>query len=569
MKVQIFLIVTLLIIALPSFLHGYVGDEKLQPFAVERQDIDFYPREVKQIDYFAEMCSKQNVEKSVECNNCKPGVNKCQLPMVGFENYGLEEDEKTLSMSDVVSLTVSSVGALTISAGRCCYNEKTQAKNKTIKWSPSFDSRSLGQSFWATVLNNVKARGVKACTEYTCPPPRFAFSSEDKKSYESKNPLIAMLVNYIGEYNDKNNDGKYSLAVDGQIINKIQLKCMEWMVPKSAFDSNKTSAFVGERSSWTLTNKAFSSKTSPYEACKGVEPSTLAAGTITIVATSTDRATIISDDPNMIEKMILTQKNINVNIKVKNFPFRQTFDPSANIRPRLVFRTMLTSSDNKDAFFVMNDHTILVKTYPTNKRKGYFKWEPTAKVQFPGSTSMEDKEHIPRAPLSLTIETHNQDSIVLPRVPSRSEVPYSALYGLFLDSVIYRHTYKADIGVGGLAYSPSYVEINLLVSYGALPKQKEYFHPGAVMGILFTILMMFCVSGYKGWLVEYDWQTGIRYEKDDIEDHVRRDKRKIISPYLCRKCCKWPNYHVERYPDAGFKYIAPDFLRCCLGVNDD
>ena len=95
MKVPIFLIVTLLIIALPSFLHGYVGDEKLQPFAVERQDIDFYPREVKQIDYFAEMCSVQNVEKSVECNNCKPGVDKCQLPMVGFENYGLQEDEKT------------------------------------------------------------------------------------------------------------------------------------------------------------------------------------------------------------------------------------------------------------------------------------------------------------------------------------------------------------------------------------------------------------------------------------------------------------------------------------------
>ena len=220
-------------------------------------------------------------------------------------------------------------------------------------------------------------------------------------------------------------------------------------------------------------------------------------------------------------------------------------------------------------FFISFCKSILVKTYPTNKRKGYFKWEPTAKVQFPGSNSMEDKEHIPRAPLSLTIETHNQDSIVLPRVPSRSEVPYSALYGLFLDSVIYRHTYKADIGVGGLAYSPSYVEINVLVSYGALPKQKEYFHPGALMGILFTILMMFCVSGYKGWLVEYDWQTGIRYEKDDIEDHVRRDKRKIISPYLCRKCCNWPNYHVERYPDAGFKYIAPDFLRCCLGVNDD
>ena len=53
-----------------------------------------------------------------------------------------------------------------------------------------------------------------------------------------------------------------------------------------------------------------------------------------------------------------------------------------------MFRTLLSSNDNKDAFFVVNDHTIQVKTFPTNRRKGYFQWEPTAKVEFVGSSHM-------------------------------------------------------------------------------------------------------------------------------------------------------------------------------------
>ena len=119
---------------------------------------------------------------------------------------------------------------------------------------------------------------------------------------------------------------------------------------------------------------------------------------------------------------------------------------------------------------------------------------------------------------------------MLPHVTLRSEVPYSALYGLFLDAVLYRHTYKADIGVSGMAYNPSYVELNLVVSYGSIPKQKDYFHPGAMLGILFAVFFFFLYSGYKGWLVEYDWRTGIEYEKEDVAALIRGDKRKILSP---------------------------------------
>ena len=157
---------------------------------------------------------------------------------------------------------------------------------------------------------------------------------------------------------------------------------------------------------------------------------------------------------------------------------------------------------------------------------------------------------------------------MLPHVTLRSEVPYSALYGLFLDAVLYRHTYKADIGVGGMAYNPSYVELNFVVSYGSIPKQKESFHPGAMLGILFSVCFFFLYSGYKGWLVEYDWRTGIEYDKEDVASLVGGDKRKIVTPYVCRRFCKWPVYYIEEYPQAGFKYIAPDFLRCCLGIND-
>ena len=367
----------------------------LQPFAVERERVDFYPRKIKQVDYFAEMCSLQNKEKSLECSQCKVGVDKCHLPMVGFENYGYVDDrkvvtsldQKKIAKNDVVSLTVSSIGALTISAGRCCYDEYKNLKNGTVEWSPSFDARSLGQSFWATVLDNSKARGAKVCTEYVCPPPRFAFSQKDSKIYKSKNPLVAMLINYVGEFNDVNNDGKYSKSVDGEIVNKIEMKCLEWKTPSSQFDSNKTSAFVGERSSWTFANQEFETKSSPYEACRGVEPARIPAGTITIVVTSTDFPTKVSDE-GTIEQLILTQKNVNVKVVVKNFPFKAKFNPQSSIRPRLVFRTMLSSNDNKDAFFVVNDHTIQVKTFPTNRKKGYFKWEPTAEVEFPGSNHM-------------------------------------------------------------------------------------------------------------------------------------------------------------------------------------
>ena len=362
---------------------------------MERERVDFYPRRIKQVDYFAEMCSLQNKERSLECSQCKVGVDKCHLPMVGFENYGFQDDlkvvtnldQKTIARNDVVSLTVSSIGALTISAGRCCYDEYKSLKNESVQFSPSFDARSLGKSFWATVLDNSKARGAKVCTEYICPPPRFGFSQKDSKIYKSKNPLVAMLINYVGEFNDVNNDGKYSKSVDGEIINKIELKCLEWKTPVSQFDSNKTSAFVGERSSWTFTNQQFETKESPYEACRGVEPGRIPAGTITIVATSTDFPTKISDD-SAINQLILTQKNVNVKVIVKDFPFKQKFNSQSSIRPRLVFRTLLSSNDNKDSFFVVNEHTVQVKTFPTNRRKGYFMWEPTAKVEFVGSSHM-------------------------------------------------------------------------------------------------------------------------------------------------------------------------------------
>ena len=74
--------------------------------------------------------------------------------------------------------------------------------------------------------------------------------------------------------------------------------------------------------------------------------------------------------------------------------FKQKFNPQSSIRPRLVFRTLLSSNDNKDAFFVVNDHTIQVKTFPTNRRKGYFQWEPTAKVEFVGSSHMAGDKNV-------------------------------------------------------------------------------------------------------------------------------------------------------------------------------
>ena len=90
----------------------------------------------------------------------------------------------------------------------------------------------------------------------------------------------------------------------------------------------------------------------------------------------------------------MTQKNVNVKVIVKGFPFKQKFNPQSSIRPRLVFRTMLSSNDNKDAFFVVNEHLIQVKSFPTNRRKGYFQWEPTAKVEFAGSNHMAGDKNV-------------------------------------------------------------------------------------------------------------------------------------------------------------------------------
>ena len=41
--------------------------------------------------------------------------------------------------------------------------------------------------------------------------------------FTNQNPLVAMSVNYIGEFNDVNNDGKYSKSVDGEITQNFQL----------------------------------------------------------------------------------------------------------------------------------------------------------------------------------------------------------------------------------------------------------------------------------------------------------------------------------------------------------
>ena len=89
---------------------------------------------------------------------------------------------------------------------------------------------------------------------------------------------------------------------------------------------------------------------------------------------------------------------------------------------------------------------------------------------------------------------------MLPRVASRSEVPYSALYGLFLDAVLYRHTYKADIGVGGMAYNPSYVELNFVVSYGSIPKQKSPFTLVRCWEYFFPCVSSFCTAVTKAGL---------------------------------------------------------------------
>ena len=89
---------------------------------------------------------------------------------------------------------------------------------------------------------------------------------------------------------------------------------------------------------------------------------------------------------------------------------------------------------------------------------------------------------------------------MLPRVTLRSEVPYSALYGLFLDAVLYRHTYKADIGVGGMAYNPSYVELNFVVSYGSIPKQKRVLSPWCDVGNTFSVCFFFCTAVTKAGL---------------------------------------------------------------------
>ena len=526
-----------------------------KPFTAENMELDFYARKVKKVDYLAQMCSKTKTTNIEDCKNYESSKNGAStVPLVGFENYGLERDGKTPRQNDVISLTMNGIGAPTFTAGRCCTNKPD---GNITEFNPSFSAASMGISYWSTVFSNKKARETRVCDSSTCKAPRFAFTAAEENE-KLKNPMLSVLLGQIIEFNDKDNDGRYRLAVDGLPITTIVLKCLEWKFPNFEFSSNKTTAFAGEMSSWTMTSLAFDAKKSPFEGCRTQKPNFLPAGVVTLSVSTTDRPTTV--DSTTPGGYVMTQKLLSAKLKVVNFPFAKEFN-NAEVRPRIAFRYLVTTDNPKDSMFMLDRHTIQVKTHPHNIHKGYIRWEPLAKT-----TSKNGGGGV-AAPVQVRLDRHQvSESVLLPRAVSHAEIPYNGLYGLFMENLIRRHVFKMDIAVGGAAYNPSSVEWEFEVAYGSIPVWKDYYHTGAILMIMFVIAVLFIVSFKKGWLIEYDWQTGTKYFDPEEAEAQRllkeKNKGRVVSHYCCRKCFQAPVANVEDHPDMGYKYILPTICKC-------
>ena len=529
---------------------------KTLPFPVQNEMLNFYPRQVVKVDYLAQQCSKEsNFE---ECKKyLKDNKGEAMIPMVGFENAAYKPNGKLTRANDVISLVMSGIGAATFTAGRCCGNDK---EGKNVDFLPAFAGYQLGSSFWATVFQNEKDRGKAVCTVSTCAAPRYAFTEKEDNEH-LKNPLLSVLLNEIVEFRDRNNDGKYVAKVDGKERSKISLKCLVWTHPDFSATVNKTAEFSGEISSYTLVSEAFDKKTTTYAGCKS--HMNLKKGVVKLIVSATDRPTVVgvysTHDDN---GALITQKSMNVRVHITNYPYTTKFDEkgveAAEGRPRLLFRSLLTSDDKDDAFFIMNRHTVNVKTMPHSQHKGYISWDPLALVKLAGA-----KDAVP-APLILSTTTSQQDSSVLPRQTPGHAVPYSALFGLYTENLLSQHVFRLDIAVGGMAYEPDFVEWNFNVAYGSLPFRKSTVHPGAVLAFCTVMLILLFVAFKKGWLVDYDWQTGVPYfdEEEMLVKKLKKekDKKKIISHWLMRRCCRAPPYQVEHNEKMGYKYVLPGIV---------
>ncbi len=419
-------------------------------------------------------------------------------------------------------------------------------------FSPAYVAPETRETFWDVIGNNDAERGPKArLAELTAAP--FVYSPSTYESGTSPDPgrtsvgdletnVIAVLKEII-EFEDKNNNGMYDADVDGDPVQRIEMACLSWTPPRLTSSTNKSIAFSGESQSWETSTTAFDRDTADYEEkCrKEVMPGKIAAGTVTIKIETSNMPAYSRDQPNVYDRnpaepILLTPNSMRVSLRVKDFPYVENTNATAEKRNhRLAFRFLVASENpTAKADFSFFDHRRLVsRSIASHIDNGYFEWQPAARVKFPGSDAMfgEAYKEQPlrasrrdKADAGLPGESAKDGFI--PHLSAQKEIPYSIAKAKLLRS--YETAWVEDLilAVGGQAFEPTDVAFDMAIAFGPLPVFQTWAaQPAIIAGTLF-LMMGVCICSSGGFGKFRDPQTGYS-PADAAQEALHRATREL------------------------------------------
>ena len=321
------------------------------------------------------------------------------------------------------------------------------------------------------------------------------------------------------------------------------MACLSWTPPQLSTSANKTVAFSGETQSWETSTTAFDRATADYEeTCrKGTMPEKISAGTVTIKVETSNMPAYPSDSPsvydrNPAEPLLLTQNGMRVSLRVQNFPYVEKTASAAKKRNhRLAFRFFVASENPvAKADFSLFDHRRLVsRSIASHIDNGFFEWQPAARVKFPGSYAMFGdayKEQPLRASrrdkADAGLPGESAKDGFIPHLAAQKEIPYCAAKQKLLRA--YENAWVEDLtlAVGGQAFDPTDVALDLIVAYGPLPVFKTWAaQPAIIAGTLF-LMMGVCLCSAGGFGKFRDPQTGYS-PADAAQEALHRATREL------------------------------------------